>query len=316
MAFCDGATSLSPETEKEISAGKNNFDDHKYEDAVKHFKKANKLEHDQCLSCFVWLLRTHMAMDELKDALKSADRALPLAQKPADVGSIQLYRGVIFNRMAATSKGKLADAEAAFKAAVAANPQCSECKFDLGVVLLKQSKDQEGIDTLTAALPEFRNTPKERQIRKFLADPSRARKNFAPEFSAKLSNGEEINLDKLEGKVVLLDFWGSWCGPCRESVPALKSLAEKVDPEKVVVISVNEGDDNDKWAQFVAKNRMTWPQIYDESGDLADSFSVHSFPHYFILNKDGIIVEMMDGWGPGQDNNIKRAIEKALKNQG
>lgn len=313
-AFCDGNPSLSPETEKEIAAGKDKFDHHKYEDAAKHFKKASKLEHESCLSCLVWLFRAQLSMGETKDALKTADRALPLAQKPAEIANVQLYRGVMFHRMSAAGKGKLADAETAFRAASTANPQCSECRFDLGLVLLKENKDSEGIEVLTALLPDYKNAPREREIRRFLADPGRARKDYAPEFSASLSSGESVDLDKLHGKVVLLDFWGSWCPPCRESVPALKSLAEKMDPEKVMIISVNEGDETEKWQDFVARNRMSWPQVYDTTGEMAETFNVHTYPHYFVIDKDGIISDKMSGWGPGEENTLKKAIEKALKN--
>jgi len=78
-------------------------------------------------------------------------------------------------------------------------------------VLLKESKDAEGVETLKTVAPKFAGTPRGREIQRFIGDPGRIRKHYAPEFSAKLSNGQEINLDTFAGKVVLLDFWGTWC---------------------------------------------------------------------------------------------------------
>ncbi len=166
---------------------------------------------------------------------------------------------------------------------------------------------------LKSVLPEYRNSPREHEIQRFLTDTTRARKTFAPEFSAKLSTGQEVNLDSLQGKVVLLDFWGSWCGPCRESVPVLKEISGKMDTSKVAVISIDEGDSQDKWSQFVQKNRMTWGQIYDEDHSLMEAFAVHSFPHYFLLSKDGIILRTFGGWNHGELSELTRAIESALK---
>jgi peroxiredoxin len=162
-------------------------------------------------------------------------------------------------------------------------------------------------------LPEYRGSAKEREIRRFIADPGRARKDFAPDFSVRLASGEELNLDVLQGKVVLLDFWGSWCGPCRESVPALKKLFSKLDPSQAMLISIDEGDSQEKWAQFVQKNQMTWPQIFDEGNEVAEAYSVHSFPHYFLISKNGIILEKMDGWEMGREEALRKAIEKAVK---
>ena len=316
MIFCiataAGQQAASPEAEKELSVGMQFFDQHKYEDAARHFKEASKIEHQSCFACLIWLLRAQTATGELKDALKNADLALLLAQNGTDRATVQLYRGTIFFRMSSNGKGKLVDAEAALRDAAREDPHCSECRFELGFVLLKSGKDADGVEELKAVLPDYRNSPREREIRRLLADPSRARKNLAPEFAARLSNGEEVDLRKLQGKVVLLDFWGVWCRHCIEMLPALKRLSEKADPAKVMIISIDEHDSNKRWAQFVAKNGMTWPQIYDETGILAQTYGVTSYPHYFLISTDGII--LMDGWRINrQEDTLRKAIEEELK---
>ena len=303
----------TPEAEKELATGRIEHGRHDYEAAAKHFKKAIKLEHDECSECYVWLVRSEIGMNKLSNALKNADRALGTAHSDRQRANAQLYRGVIFHRMAASDKDKLKDAEEAFRAAVNANAECAECKFDLGLVLLKEGKDSEGIEVLQGVLPEYKNDSRERVILRFVADPGRARKQFAPEFSAKLSTGEEINLDVLQGKVVLLDFWGVWCRPCRDSVPVLRELAGKVDTSKVAIISIDEGDSQEKWASFVKQNKMTWGQVYDEDHSLMETFAVPGFPSYFLLSKDGIILRKFSGWSHGELSTLTMAIESALK---
>lgn len=306
--------SQSPDSkyEKELSAAKDSFNRTRYDDAIKHFRKAEKLRAEPCRECLIGMLRSHMHMGDLKSALKEADKALAISATGKQQAEAELYRGAIFSRMP-TGAGTLANAETAFRAAVAANADCTECKFDLGLVLLRESKDQEGVEVLKAVLPAYKASLQEPQIKRFIADPGRARKKFAPEFSARTSSGQELTIDSLNGKVVLLDFWGTWCPPCRDSVPVLKELAAKNDPSKVMIISIDEGDPSETWAEFIQKNGMTWVQVYDEDHSIMEAFGVQGFPHYFLLSKDGIVLQTFTGWSHGELFTLKKAIDSALQ---
>lgn len=297
----------TPDFEREFTAGKQAVEQSQFGEATSHFSRANHLRQDKCSECYVWLARIDMFEGKLEQALGETDNALATAATAPERASAQLYRGLALSR-----ENNLAQAELAFKAAAAANPQCVECRFDLGFVLLKESKDAEGVEVLKTVAPEFSGTPRGREIQRFIADPSRIRKNFAPEFSAKLRNGQEVNLDTLKGKVVLLDFWGTWCSACRVSLPRIRQLASEADPAKVAVVSIDEGDPEPKWDQFVQENGMTWPQVYDADRTLFRAFGVDAFPRYFILSKDGIILQQFKGWS--QDGQaIVEAIARALK---
>lgn len=296
------------EFERELAAGKQAAEQNQFADAASHFSKANHLRQDKCSECYVWLVRIDMIEGKLDQALAETDNAIATATTGAQRATAQLYRGLVHGR-----EGDLDQAEVALKAAAAADPQCVECRFDLGFVLLKESKDAEGVEVLKTVAPEFAGTPRGREIQRFIADPSRIRKSFAPEFSARLRNGEEINLDTLKGKVVLLDFWGTWCSACRVSLPLLKELAAKSDPAKVAIISIDEGDPEPRWQQFVAEHGMTWSQIYDGDRSLYRAFGVDAFPRYFVLSKDGIILEQFKGWNQDGKATIADAIARALE---
>jgi thiol-disulfide isomerase/thioredoxin/Flp pilus assembly protein TadD len=302
------AQTASPDFERELQAGKQAAEQSNYAEAVKHFTQANQLQQDKCSECYVWLARIEMAGGKLPQALEQTGKAIAMATTGPQKASAQLYRGIIVSR-----QGNLAQAETAFKAASAANPSCVECRFNLGFVLLKESKDTEGVQVLKAVAPQFAGTPRAREIQRWIDDPSRIRKDFAPEFSAKLASGQEITLDTLKGKVVLLDFWGTWCAPCRGSLPLLKDLAAKVDPAKVAIISIDEGDAKGNWERFVQKNGMNWSQIYDADQSLFRAFGVDGYPRYFILSKDGIILEQFKGWNQNGEATIRDAIARALK---
>ena len=133
--------------------------------------------------------------------------------------------------------------------------------------------------------------------------------NYRSEFSTTLRSGEKINLDALKGKVVVLDFWGTWCTACRASLPLLRSLAASVDPEKAVIISIDEDDPKEQWEQFLQSN---WSQVYDGDRSMRTAFAVDGFPRYFVLSKDGIISAQFKGWNQDSDAVIKAAISRGL----
>ncbi len=308
FALQDQKPNPNPEFDSELAAGKQAAERGERAAAIEHFTRANQLRQEKCSECYVWLARIELAEGKLQEASAHTEKAVATAATDPERASAQLYRGMVMGR-----QGDLAQAEAAFKAASAANPACVECRFNLGFVLLKESKDAEGAAALKAVAPQFAGTPRGREIQRFIDDPSRIRKNYAPEFSARLRSGEEVNLDTLKGKVVLLDFWGTWCAPCRVSLPHLKDLAAKVDPAKVAIISIDEGDSRQNWEQFIQANGMNWAQVYDGDLSLYRAFAVEGFPRYFLLSKDGIILVEFKGWNQLGEATISNAIAQALQ---
>jgi peroxiredoxin len=284
-----------------------------YDEAAEHFMQANKLLQGKCFDCLAGLAEVRLATGKNQEAAQEAQRALAVATTGRQKAIAHIHRGTAFLQMAEKDPARLADAEAAFRAAMASDPKCLDCKFNVGYMMLKQGKDAEGVPFLKALLPEAKGTPIEADILRLTEKPERARKDFAPEFSATSKTGEAISLKQLQGKVVLLDFWGAWCKPCLASLPSLKRLAEQLDPAKGTIISIDEHDSHETWTKFVERNGMTWPQIYDGTGELAESFSVDSAPHYFLLDQEGVILARYDGWSPQQEAEIRKAMEEAMK---
>jgi thiol-disulfide isomerase/thioredoxin len=308
LLFAQENQGSNQESDRELQAGKEALAKGQSADAVVHFTRANQLRQEKCSECYVLLARIQGAKADFDQAVALAEKAVAVASSDRQISIAQLYRGVFLSQ-----PDNLAGAEAAFTAALAADHDCVECAFNLGFVLIKESKDQEGIKVLKAIAPKFAGTPRGYEIERIIADPSRLRKDFAPEFSVRASSGQEINLDTLKGKVVLLDFWGTWCAPCRGSLPLLKDLAAKVDAAKVAIVSIDEGDSRENWEKFIRENGMTWTQVYD--GDLAlhRAFRVDGYPRYYILSKDGIILAEFKGWNQDGEASISRAINQALE---
>jgi thiol-disulfide isomerase/thioredoxin len=100
-------------------------------------------------------------------------------------------------------------------------------------------------------------------------------------------------------KVVLLDFWASWCGPCRESIPDLKALQRTYGRDQLEVISVNEDKDENAGRSFAADNGMNWNVQFDPRGETAREHGVSAFPTFILINAEGHEVQRF----VGEDSN-------------
>ena len=97
------------------------------------------------------------------------------------------------------------------------------------------------------------------------------------------------------GKVVLLDFWASWCGPCRSALPNLKRLQSVYGGDDFVVVSISEDDDESDWRAFVSSHQMTWPQRLDSDGAFQKQFGVNALPTYVLIGRDGAVLQKIVG---------------------
>jgi thiol-disulfide isomerase/thioredoxin len=153
--------------------------------------------------------------------------------------------------------------------------------------------------------------PKRVRAAHFAEDPTLALKKMAPAFEVKTLDGTQFNLDDMTGKVVLIDFWATWCGPCNESLPVLQHLAKEFADQPFVILSVSQDDDGPKWKQFIAKNRMTWLQYRDRDGRLTRLFDIEGIPHYFTIDSDGVLTAEMIGSDSDVEGKIRKLIKRA-----
>jgi thiol-disulfide isomerase/thioredoxin len=138
---------------------------------------------------------------------------------------------------------------------------------------------------------------------------------------APLSSGEKApGLDAQNtsggGKVTLLDFWATWCGPCRHALPGLKQLQAIYGADKVEVISISEDEDEGTWQSFVAQNQMNWTQRIDSDHQMMRQYGANSLPTYVLIGKDGNVVQQYVGDDPGEPilermgPDLKRTLER------
>jgi peroxiredoxin len=158
--------------------------------------------------------------------------------------------------------------------------------------------------------------PLHQRAERFSSHPELVRARMAPAFSVTTLDGQRITMDDLQGKVVLLDFWATWCEPCRDALPHIRDVAKKFQGQPLVILSVSLDKDEDKWKEFVKKNEMTWPQYNDKGfeGSLAKMFAVTSIPHTFTIDSDGVLQDEHVGDG-SIEGKIKKLIARARELQ-
>jgi thiol-disulfide isomerase/thioredoxin len=136
----------------------------------------------------------------------------------------------------------------------------------------------------------------------------------APPFSLQTLDGKTVTRDSLKGKVVLLDFWATWCVPCLKALPELKDLRQKNAGQPLVIVSVSVDEDKKTVQDFASRNGMDWLQAWDGQMQAVSAFRVDSFPSYVILDSEGRIAYRQKGWSPGRSAAaLGAAVTRALE---
>lgn len=113
---------------------------------------------------------------------------------------------------------------------------------------------------------------------------------IAPDFSGKDQFGKTISLSELKGKIILLNFWATWCGPCRHELPYIQKIWERHHNEGLVVIGINLDHDPEKFREFAEKEGFSYSQVHDEDREIEKSYDVHAIPACFLINEQGKII--------------------------
>lgn len=111
------------------------------------------------------------------------------------------------------------------------------------------------------------------------------------DFTLETMRGGSVSLSSYRGKVVLLSFWATWCGPCQQEMPAMQKLYDQLKSKGLVVVAVDVGEDKPTVAAFLKKNGYTFPVLLDTTGDVAGSsvYNANAIPTNFIIDKNGEI---------------------------
>ncbi|MBC7330545.1 redoxin domain-containing protein [bacterium] len=134
---------------------------------------------------------------------------------------------------------------------------------------------------------------------------------LAPDFTLQSLDGKTYKLSDLKGKVVLIDFWATWCPPCQEELPIIEKLHKEFSGKGLVVLGIND-EDKVTLQQFVNQQKLTFTNLLDSEGAVARAYKVTSIPRVILVDKNGKIVKDITGYNPQNEKILKELITKLL----
>jgi len=118
----------------------------------------------------------------------------------------------------------------------------------------------------------------------------------APDFTLKFLDGAETSLKDYRGQVVMLNFWATWCAPCRQEMPEMQGLWQKFKDKGFVILAVSEDEGHEKRIQgFVKKLKLTFPILLDPQGEVSDQYKLTGLPTTFLIDRHGKLVTTVVG---------------------
>ena len=283
----------------------------KRSEAIDSFRKAARQD-AHCTECLRQAYSLATSIGQYKEAEEIAREWLTIASTDVERAATHYRIAIALQQQGINDKKEKCFDESCgeFKTALQLEPKFTTIHYAMGVSLAHMHQDN-------AARAEFSNflatdtvTPDvHERAQRYIDRVDLARARMAPPFSITTIDGKQISLDSLAGKVVLIDFWATWCGPCREALPHIREIAHRFQEQPLVVISISLDKDESKWKDFVAKNQMTWLQYRDGSftGPIARSFGVNAIPATFTIDADGVLEDQHVG-----DANIEGKLKKLV----
>ena len=136
----------------------------------------------------------------------------------------------------------------------------------------------------------------------------------APDFTLKSRDGSEVSLSQFKGKVVMINFWATWCGPCRQEMPLLEEIYKKYNKSGFVLLGVNVEPDSKMAEDWLKKQKpVTFPILYDTESKVTGLYKVNGMPSSVFIDKKGNLRTLHTGYKPGDENEYLTQIRQLIR---
>ena len=145
------------------------------------------------------------------------------------------------------------------------------------------------------------------------AVPAVAPSTLAPDFTLRSMNGPNLRLQEQRGQVVLVNFWATWCGPCRQEIPHLNKLYDKYRASGFVLLGVNIDDDPKVAAELAAKLGVKFPVLLDTDKKVSRQYDISAMPATVVIDRDGKVRHIHRGYRDGYELTYDQQVRGLLK---
>ena len=135
----------------------------------------------------------------------------------------------------------------------------------------------------------------------------------APDFALKSATGENLRLSEYRGDVVMINFWATWCGPCRQEMPLLNELFNRYQRVGFNLLGVNIDDDSRRAMQMVEDLGVNFPVLFDETKEVSKLYQVEAMPVTVIVDREGTVRYVHHGYKPGYEEHYLTEIRTLLR---
>ena len=135
----------------------------------------------------------------------------------------------------------------------------------------------------------------------------------APDFTLKSRSGKNLRLSDYRGNVVLLNFWASWCGPCRQEMPLLEAMYKKYKKLGFVILGVNVEQDSSKANTYLSDVSVSFPVLYDNNNTASKLYNVSAMPTTVIIDRNGNMRYLHKGYKPGYEKDYKKQVKTLIR---
>ena len=135
----------------------------------------------------------------------------------------------------------------------------------------------------------------------------------APDFALKSHSGENLRLSEFRGEVVMINFWASWCGPCRQEMPLLDELYTQYQPLGFTILGVNVEEDPSKAKQLLKESPVNIPILYDDKSEVSKLYKVVAMPSTVLVDRDGNVRYLHQGYKPGYEESYQQQVRALIR---
>lgn len=140
-----------------------------------------------------------------------------------------------------------------------------------------------------------------------------APKEEAPDFTLETLNGPNLRLEEYRGQVVLLNFWASWCGPCRQEMPILDRIHQRYEDTGFAVLGVNVEGEKAPAQKIVDKTNVTFPVLIDAKQKVSEVYNLEAMPTTVVIDRDGVVRYIHRGYKPGDEAKYVDVVKQLIR---